>query len=178
MDTGDRKSHAEPAEVESTRGSTLDPHTKRANRIVAICLVSVALGMLGLMVAAGFQVDGVLRDFRQRHLDQGYESVDGRTITIEPAPTHPLLIYAQKVTLPEGSNASLAIYGGDAVLEGHFKGDVAFLGANLDLAPGAVIAGDLTLDVAKHVTLRGRVLGTVHGDASRLYGDPITDNEP
>ena len=155
-----------------------DKHTKRANRIVAVCLIVVAVTMLGLMVAAGFQVDGVLRDFRQRHLDQGYESVDGRTITIEPAPTNPLLVYAQKVTFPDGSKASLAIYGGDAVLEGRIEGDVAFLGANLDLAPGAVITGDLTLDVAKHVTLRGRVLGTVHGEAGRMYGDPATDTEP
>ncbi len=175
MDTG---SHVKPTETTNDPGSPIDPHTKRANGIVVICLVSVALGMLGLMVAAGLQVDGVLRDFRQRHLDQGYESIDGRTITIQPAPTHPLLIYAQKVTLPEGSDASLAIYGGDAVLEGHFNGDIAFLGANLDLAPDAVITGDLTLDVAKHVTLRGRVLGTVHGEASRLYGDPTMDNEP
>jgi len=164
--------------LQSEVDTGLDAHTKRANRIVAICLVTVAVGMLGLIVAAGLQVDGVLHDFRQRHLDQGYESVDGRSIIIEPAPTAPLLIYAQKVTLSQGSNASLAIYGGDAVLEGRIEGDVAFLGANLDLAPGAVITGDLTLDVAKHVTLRGRVLGELHGEAGRMYGDPTTDTEP
>jgi hypothetical protein len=126
---------SEPQHPQQDHNAEPDRHTKRANRIVAACLITVAVAMLGLMVAAGLQVDGVLRDFRHRFVEQGYESIDGRTVTIEPAPDKPLLIYAQKVTLTQGSNASLAIYGGDAVLEGRFEGDIAFLGANLDLAP-------------------------------------------
>lgn len=153
-------------------------YTRNTNRFMAIGLVIVGVSMVALMVFAGLQVDGVLRDFRQRHLDQGYIEVDGRTITIEEPPDHPSLIYAAHVTLAEGSHASLAIYGGDAVLEGRFEGDIAFLGDTLDLAPGAVITGDLTLDVAKHVTLRGMVNGQVHGGADRLYGDPKADQAP
>ena len=70
----------------------------------------------------------------------------------------------------------LAIYGGDAELHGRIEGDVAFLGDSLDLAPGCLITGDLTLDVARHVTLRGQVSGEVKGSAERLYGDPKSDS--
>lgn len=153
-------------------------HAHNANRFMALGLITVGIGIVALMVIAGMQVDGVLRDFRQRHLDQGYVEVDGRTITIGSPPSQATLIYAGHVTLPAGSDASLAIYGGDAVLEGRFNGDIAFLGDTLDLAPGAVIAGDLTLDVAKHVMLRGVVEGQVHGGADRLYGDPENDQSP
>jgi hypothetical protein len=166
-----------PEQPDATTGTTgPGKHAARTNRIMAITLVLSAVTMLGLMIAAGMQIDGVLRDFQQRFRDQGYTELDGRTITLETPPQTPQLIYAEHVTLAHGSHASLAIFGGDAVLEGRFEGDVAFLGSNLDLAPGAVITGNLTLDVAKHVTLRGRIEGELIGGADRIYGDPTSDS--
>ncbi len=160
-----------------TSPAVVSQHTRRVNRIIAVCLVLMAACMLGLMIMAGMQVDGVLRDFRHRHVAAGYTELDAREVVLEAAVTEPTLIYAQHVALAAGSTAPLAIYGGDAVIEGTVQGDLAFLGGSLDIAPGAVIEGDLHLDVAKHVTLRGRVTGEIRGGADRMYGDPSIDQD-
>jgi len=110
--------------------------------------------------------------FERTALDAGYTLVQGTGVALvtDSTPTTPTYFRAvDSAQVLGGADADIAVSSADAVLDGIFRGNVAFLGKELTILPGAVIMGDLEIAAAKYVTVRGEVVGEIRGEYRRLF---------
>ena len=113
-----------------------------------------------------------VRRFENTAIDAGYTLIqeNGLALINDQPVSEPTFFRAvDSVQVLGGANADIAISSGDAVIDGTFTGNVAFLGKELTVLPGAVIMGDLEIAAAKYVTIRGEVAGEIRGEYRRLF---------
>ncbi|MCH2133261.1 MAG: hypothetical protein MK116_05885 [Phycisphaerales bacterium] len=134
-----------------------------------VLLALVATG--GATVLYGFwQIWSTVSGYERQYLEQGYELVEGNTITVtEPVTTNTYFYAREALFLEQGAQASVAISAHEATISGTVTGDVAFLGGDLEFTDGTVIEGSVDITMARHVVLRGTVLGELQGTWTRLF---------
>ena len=129
-----------------------------------------------------FSAWSAVRTFERTALDAGYVLVQGTGVSLvmDDTPTTPTYFRAvDSAQILSGADADIAVSSADAVLDGTFRGNVAFLGKELTVLPGAVIMGDLEIAAAKYVTIRGEVAGEIRGDYRRLFRpQPVAPSDP
>ena len=144
------------------------PPPKRLN-IGCLALVGVFVIGMVLVGVSIFRLNAMVTDYEARFQGDGWSTLEGRKIDQEAPLTTQTLVFGGDITL-RGATADIAILGGDATLHGRYEGTVHFLGKTLDVAPEAVITGQLSIAAARHVTIRGRVEGGIEGHWDRLFG--------
>ena len=110
--------------------------------------------------------------FEQTAKEAGYEVISDRGIALvndDPVQKPSFFRAVDSVQIMRGANADIAVSARDADLDGTFTGNVAFLGQNLTVLPGAIIEGDLEIAAAKNVTIRGEVRGEIRGEYRRIF---------
>ena len=145
------------------------PSASRSGCGVMICIVGI---IVLLQVWPMFSAWSAVRRFENKALEAGYTLVqeNGLALINDQPVSEPTFFRAvDSVQVLDGANADIAISSGDAVIDGTFTGNVAFLGKELTVLPGAVIMGDLEIAAAKYVTIRGEVVGEIRGEYRRLF---------
>ena len=108
------------------------------------------------------QADQVAAEF----VDQGFVSVKE---VPDEAITEKTVIRGGAVELGQDSTADVAIVAGTATVSSHIGGTLYFRGLVLEIAPGAVIDGDLDLAGIGFDKARVRLDGTVKGKVTGSY---------
>jgi hypothetical protein len=158
--------------VEVPTGPPAKPRGPSASRSgCGVMIVIVGIIVL-LQVWPMISAWSAVRRFENTAIEGGYTLVQGNGLSlVNDGPiSEPTFFRAvDSVELHGGANADIAISSSDAVIDGTFTGNVAFLGKELTVLPGAVIMGDLEIAAAKYVTIRGEVVGEIRGEYRRLF---------
>jgi hypothetical protein len=149
-------------------GTTSEPRKKRVN---AICIALVGILVVGMVLVAAsiFRLNAMVTAYEARFQGEDWSTLEGKKIDQDTPLTSQTLVFGSDITL-HGAKADIAILGGEATLHGRYEGAVYFLGTTLDVAPEAVITGQLRITAARHVTIRGIVDGGIEGHWDRLFG--------
>jgi len=163
---------SQPDSSELPSEAPADPRGPSASRSGCGIMIAIVGIIVLLTVWPMFSAWSAVRHFERTALDAGYVLVQGNGLSMvndEPVNEPTYFRAVDSVQVLEGAHADIAISTADAVIDGTFTGNVAFLGKELTVLPGAVIMGDLEIAVAKHVVIRGEVVGEIRGEYSRLF---------
>ncbi len=158
---------------------TTEKPKKPTRRVPIACIGLVGVLVLGLAFVAIsiFRLNSMVTDYEARFQGDDWSTLEGEIIEQDAPLTTQTLVFGSDITL-HGATMDIAILGGNALLHGHYEGTVHFLGKTLDIAPDAVIAGQLSITAARHVTIRGTVKEQVEGNWDRLFGGQVEGTSP
>lgn len=159
---------APPPDASASSRLRVNPES-RSGCIVMTAIVGI---VVLLTVWPMFSAWSVVRHFENTAMNAGYVLTESNGLALvsdEPASRPTYYRAVDSVQLLGGADADIAISTADAVLDGTFTGNVAFLGKELTILPGAVVMGDLEIAVAKYVTIRGEVVGEIYGEYKRVF---------
>jgi hypothetical protein len=145
------------------------PHILSRGNLGCMALAGILMTGAILVAVSAWRLNTFVTAYEARFLDQGWETLDGSTITEDTAIESPTIIFASDITL-HGATCDIALLGGDATLMGRYSGNVSFLGKTLDIHPDCVIEGKLLIAAARYVSVRGTVIDGIEGSWDRLFG--------
>ena len=133
--------------------------------LIVLVTVGAATVLYGI-----WQIWSTVSAYERRYLEDGYQLIEGSTLTVSEPILQDTYFYARETLhIEQGAQASLAISAHEATISGTVTGDVAFLGGDLEITEGAVIEGSIDVAMARNVVMRGQVLGGISGTWTRLY---------
>lgn len=146
------------------------PTTNKSGCPVAAILFGCAAVMLVVVVlCAGGGIYGYryviqkVDAFAAKFETEGYERVSGQAIDVTQSPENKPIYVCQVLTVSEEVNVDIAIAAQIAEIKADVHGDVDFFGQVLKIHEGVTIHGDVRVEMAQLVEIRGEVEGEVTG---------------
>ncbi|MFG0330555.1 MAG: polymer-forming cytoskeletal protein [Phycisphaerales bacterium] len=147
-------------------------------KIAIGCATVLVLG-LALLCGGGIwayrAVFGRAQEFVAQFEEQGYQVVTSQTSRVTTPIIEPTVFFTQTIVIDAVAEDDLVLVAQTAMIENEMKGDLHFFGQTLTLSDGAVLDGDLHVELAQSVEIqRGAI---VRGDI-RIELAQLVDIQP
>lgn len=142
--------------------------------LVGCATLLVIAGVLacGGLLFLGWKGYGQLDKFAGPFQARGYERVQGQVIEVSQPVSKPTVYVAQVVKLNADADADLAVMAQVAEIAATVHGDIDFLGQTLVVKPNGVVHGDIRVQGAQVIDVKGTVDGEIAGSYQILRQPP------